>query len=272
MRVAVRTDDGFQHDLGTAEQALGDDRVLPFERAAIANTVRTYAWFRVTGGASGPADAQRGVTVLLHSPVGPTAYPPDYVLVPQTSPVKDLPGARADVVLPQDMAVYTYAHLAQAQAPDGGFGTPAIRIGLADTAAALATRDWRLGENYFVQSGRVTSLRDVARPRSPKALDKLVIDLAQVSPGKENLASGVVSRTFLLVQRSLGWQRAEQLYAAVLADTQRTGGSDWQALARSLTRQAALLWPQDRAALRAVAAAARATHLSGAPAARSVPA
>lgn len=263
-RVQVHLRDGEREfDIGTADVAVQHPQLKPLERAAIRNLVSAVAFYRTNLGRNGIDDAGLGVTFVLRAPYGPAVSPPMVMAVTTENPMSDVPSSRKGVLLPPDIAAFEYAQLVQlAESRERGFDS-AVLVGLSDVGAALATRDWRIGENYFDRNGRVRALRDIANPRSRYALDPLTTDYRRVADSKPHLASGVASRTFYEVQQRLGWRRTEQLYAAVVKDQSLwQHGADFPALARSIDRQAQRLWPESAHARESVSRALRATHLS----------
>lgn len=277
VRVQMNTPAG-KKDLGTATAALRDPRLHAPERQAIANAVQAVAYFRQRYGRDGIDDAGKGFTLLLRDASGTAPFAaPGLMVVPAANPIAAKVPNASTRVLPLDVAMHEYGHLVQWEESFlGDVGWPMLSFdsgvaeGLADTAAMLATRDWRAGEGYLKPSGPKTVVRDAAHPRAAHTYQKLVTNYRTVAGSayvEGHKSGGVVSRTFYELQQRIGWREAERLYYAVQSDDQVWREFvGWDRLASALNDKAALLWRNQPAKLRAFKAAMQATHLDEAAA------
>jgi hypothetical protein len=264
-------------DLGSALDALRDSRLTQAERDAIEAIVRAVQLLRTREGFAGIDDAGHGVRLVLRDKDADTRGPwatNGRVAVGARNALASRAGGRArtDVLLTVDAAVHELTHVLQfARMPGSATPNAAILEGMADSMAMLATDDDTLGEGYYKQdaNGRYRgAIRELgAHTVSGPTLGPVYKHYADaIGPkAEEHAAGGVVSATFIAIRGRLGRERAEQLLAAVIRDTEawRSGGT-WRDLALALRRDAAATWPGDAAAIAAVNAALASTGLDAA--------
>lgn len=266
---------GAIHTMGTAADLLARGRLTATQRSAVIAAVEAIAYLRRRFGQSGIDDAGHGVRLLLDSSDadgrGPYAEP-GKITAGSHNPIDvGSGGAGARRVLPRDVALHEMTHVIQfaVLGSDADRLHPALAEGFADALSMLATRDWSIGESYF-RTGRGApreTIRQVGPSRDGvnKRGEPLVTDYRQVARNpqtEEHAAGAVISRTFLELQRRLGWSRAEDLLWTVLHDASAwRGGGSWQQAADAINRAAQSLWPGDATAQAAVGASMRVTHL-----------
>jgi hypothetical protein len=277
VQVAMPAAGGKRTSLGTAAQALRDERLTEAERQAILALVRAVQLLRERAALAGIDDAGTAVTLLLRDGDATTRGPwatIGLVAVGTRNGLADRSGGRArpNVLITVDAAVHELAHVVQfGKMSRDAKPHAAILEGIADAAAILATGDDTLGEEFFhkdAQGRHRGAIRELgARSVSGPVLGSVVTNLQDAQrPGTgEHAGGGVVSAAFRSLRASVGRERAEQLLWAVIRDTAawKQGGS-WKALAESIRRQSDAVFAGDAAAASAVEAALRTTGLHAA--------
>jgi hypothetical protein len=261
VNVVLLEKDGRGELLGPAAKALKDARLTAGERAAIRHTVQGVTQFRRVFGLEGANSALEGAALFLRGQFGPAISLPSYIIAPTSNPFADVASARRGAVLPADVAAFEYALLEISSRAQSVYDADVV-AGLADAGAMLVDDEWRFGEGYFRpgKGSAKTSLRNIAQPRDPKALDKIVTDYRRRAANK-NHVPGVVGRTFFELRNRIGLDSARKLYSAVLQDRDLWADKvSHRTLALAIRRQSAELW-DDQATRTKVDAALRATYL-----------
>ena len=166
-----------------------------------------------------------------------------------------LPDGRADIresmVRSYDLTVHELAHgIVKAETGNpGGFKdeTGAVHEALADLVAAVATRDWEIGEEIFVPHSDVRLLRDISNPGRPDAFHGLHGHIDQYRAAEaagrvqEHTSSGILSQAAYRFQAAEGWDALEDLVWDTLEGGQ-LGDLGFQATADAMRAAAIGRW------------------------------